>query len=148
MKLFGETITVNAEITRLEGISGHADQAGLLRWLGEFKQKPQHVFVVHGENETCDSFAALLQNEYGYQVDAPYFGASWDLAVNRCLYSGTDLEQKKAATKPSRPNNVFLRLVAAGQRLMAVIKHNEGGTNKDLAKFADQISNLCDKWER
>jgi metallo-beta-lactamase family protein len=31
---------------------------------------------------------------------------------------------------------------------MAVIEGNQGGTNKDLAKFADQINALCDKWVR
>ena len=40
------------------------------------------------------------------------------------------------------------RLLAAGQRLLTVIQHNEGGANKDLAKFADQINSLCDKWDR
>lgn len=39
-------------------------------------------------------------------------------------------------------------LIAAGKRLMTVIQHNEGGANKDLAKFADQINALCDKWDR
>lgn len=31
---------------------------------------------------------------------------------------------------------------------MSVIAHNEGGANKDLAKFTDQINSLCDKWDR
>ena len=48
----------------------------------------------------------------------------------------------------SRKNTVYDRLLAAGQRLLAVIRRNEGGANKDLAKFADQIDALCDKWER
>ena len=43
---------------------------------------------------------------------------------------------------------MFERLVAAGRRLMTVIRHNEGGANKDLAKFADQINSICDKWDR
>ena len=43
---------------------------------------------------------------------------------------------------------VFARLLQAGNRLMTVIKHNEGGANKDLAKFADQILALCEKWDR
>ena len=42
----------------------------------------------------------------------------------------------------------YTHLVAAGKRLMTVITHNEGGTNKDLAKFTDQINALCDKWDR
>jgi metallo-beta-lactamase family protein len=31
---------------------------------------------------------------------------------------------------------------------MVVIQHNEGGANKDLAKFTSQIEALCDKWDR
>ena len=38
--------------------------------------------------------------------------------------------------------------MAVGARLMAVIKKSEGMANKDLAKFADQINSLCDKWDR
>ena len=48
----------------------------------------------------------------------------------------------------SRAASVFQRLVSAGKRLLRVIEHNEGGANKDLAKFADQINALCDKWDR
>ena len=36
----------------------------------------------------------------------------------------------------------------AGQRLLSVIQKNEGIPNKDLAKFADQINSLADKWDR
>ena len=43
---------------------------------------------------------------------------------------------------------VFARLLAACDRLRRVVMHNEGGANKDLARFADQINSLCDKWDR
>ena len=35
----------------------------------------------------------------------------------------------------------------AGEVLLRVIGKNEGGANKDLARFADQINSLCDKWD-
>ena len=54
-------------------------------------------------------------------------------------------EEKPAVRKA---NTVYERLMAAGERLLTVIRHNEGGANKDLAKFADQIQSLCDKWDR
>ncbi|MBS5659898.1 MAG: MBL fold metallo-hydrolase [Clostridiales bacterium] len=146
VKLFGESITVNANIVRLHGISGHADQAGLLRWLSAFEQKPKRVFVVHGEASVCDSFAALLQDQ-GYDAMAPNLQASFDLATNTCLETGV-LPEPKKVKETTRVSGVFQRLVNAGQRLMAVIRHNEGGANKDLAKFADQINSLCDKWDR
>ena len=44
------------------------------------------------------------------------------------------------------PRGVYGRLVAAGQRLVGIIRRCEGMANKDLAKFADQINSLCDKW--
>ncbi len=45
-------------------------------------------------------------------------------------------------------SSVFDRLVIAGERLVAVIRKCQGMANKDLAKFADQINALCDKWDR
>ena len=47
-----------------------------------------------------------------------------------------------------KANTPFARLLAAGQRLLTVIRHNEGGANKDLARFTRQINSLCDKWDR
>lgn len=44
VKLFGEDIEVNAEIKMLDGISGHADKNGLIKWLKTFKKKPKIVF--------------------------------------------------------------------------------------------------------
>ena len=51
VKLFGETISVKAEIHNLEGFSGHADQKGLMDWLSGFRQEPEQIFLVHGELE-------------------------------------------------------------------------------------------------
>ena len=44
--------------------------------------------------------------------------------------------------------DVFGRLLLAGERLMAVIRKNEGLSNKETARFTDQINALCDKWDR
>lgn len=149
VKLFGETIEVKAEIMKLDGVSGHADQDGLIRWLQSFDPKPEQVFIVHGEDSVCDLFAKKLTEEYGYNVIAPYSGACYDLITNQAVKEGVSerkVVEKREITKT--PNGVFARLLAAGQRLITVIKHNEGGANKDLAKFADQINSMCDKWDR
>lgn len=58
------------------------------------------------------------------------------------------MAKPKPLKKKRVAQDVFDRLVAAGQRLMAVIRKNEGGANKDLGRFADQINSLCDKWDR
>jgi metallo-beta-lactamase family protein len=146
--LFGEEINIKAEILKLDGVSGHADKDGLLRWINSFEKKPQKVFVVHGEDSVCTSFVSCLKNEYGYDAAAPYSGSEFDLLGNVWTKTkeGVRIAKKKEGSR--RANDIFMRLVAAGQRLMTVIKHNQGGANKDLAKFADQINSLCDKWDR
>lgn len=146
LKLFGETIYVKAEITKLEGVSGHADKNGLIKWVSAIEKKPELVFVVHGEDEVCENFASSLRAELGLNVAAPYTGAVYDLSTGQCIREG--VKHKKVVIPVREASGVFARLMAAGKRLITVIKHNEGGANKDLAKFADQINALCDKWDR
>lgn len=148
VKLFGEDIEVRAQIRTLAGVSGHADKDGLMTWIRSFTEKPQMVFVVHGEDSACVTFAGRVKEELGLNTMAPYSGTSYDLAAGRLIYEAAPvrIEQKRPAS--GRQNTVFDRLLAAGQRLLSVIRRNEGGANKDLAKFADQINALCDKWER
>ena len=148
VKLFGETIEVQAEIVKLEGVSGHADKDGLLKWVNYFDPKPKIVFVVHGEDSVCDGFTKCLTDENGLNAVAPFSGAAYDLVTGECIKEGTRIRIQKPVSPGKRASEVFERLVAAGKRLMTVIKHNEGGANKDLAKFADQINSLCDKWDR
>lgn len=144
VKLFGEPIQVRAKIAKLTGLSGHADKNGLIGWINGFEKKPERVFIVHGEDTVCSSFAQCLHHEYGYETYAPYSGAEFDMVTNTITYDaqGVAVKKKKVAS------DIFHRLLDAGHRLMAVIQRNEGGANKDLAKFADQINALCDKWDR
>ncbi len=143
VKLFGEPIEVRASIRTLAGLSGHADKNGLIEWIEGFEQKPRKVFVVHGEDEVCKSFTECLQVEHGIKAYAPYSGTVFNLASGKLEYEAQPIYIKK---KSKIVSDVYSRLVAAGQRLMTVIRKNEGGANKDLAKFADQINSLCDKW--
>ncbi|MBE5861083.1 MAG: MBL fold metallo-hydrolase [Butyrivibrio sp.] len=145
VKLFGEEIDVQAEICKLTGLSGHADKGGLIRWIQGFKQKPKKVFLVHGEDGTCTAFAGCLREEYGFDTYAPYSGTEFDLISGQIVKEGVP---KAAVKKTSKlVSDVFTRLKAAGARLTAIIARSEGMTNKDKAKFADQIIALCDKWE-
>ena len=64
--LFGEEISVKAEIYNLEGFSGHADQNGLFAWVAHFQKRPSQIFLVHGEEESKEVFAALLHDKLGY----------------------------------------------------------------------------------
>ena len=146
VRLFGETIDVRADIRSLAGISGHADKNGLLAWISGFRKKPEKIFVVHGESSVCESFAACLEKEHGINAYAPYSGTRFDLLTGNAEYVAAPMPLLKKKGRVAA--DVFARLMAAGQRLLAVIRKNEGLANKDLAKFADQVNSLCDKWDK
>lgn len=146
VRLFGEHIEVRASIEKFAGISGHADKLGLIDWICGFEKKPKKVFIVHGEDSVTDAFARTLTDEYNMDAYAPYSGTKFDLITNTFDYEAEGI-RITASKKAHAANTVFERLLAAGQRLIGVIKKCEGHPNKELAKFADQINSLCDKWD-
>ena len=144
VKLFGESIQVRAQIKKMAGLSGHADKNGLIEWISAFEEKPKKVFVVHGEDSVCTAFTECLKIEHGQRAYAPYSGTEFNLASNKFEYEAEPVAVKKKV-RPAA--GVYARLIAAGQRLMALISKSDGLANKDMAKFADQINSICDKWE-
>jgi len=59
VRIFGDEISVNAEIHTIGGFSAHADQQELLSWHGQ-TGTPDTTYLVHGEEETMRVFAGLL----------------------------------------------------------------------------------------
>ncbi len=145
VRLFGEPIQIRASIRQLTGLSGHADRDGLIEWISAFDEKPKKVFVVHGEDSVCTSFAESLKIEYGQRAYAPYSGTEFDLLSGKFLYESAPVPVKKKAASSS--GGVYARLQTAAQRLLALVQQSCGMANKDLAKFADQINSVCDKWQ-
>ncbi len=148
VKLFGERVEVNARIVSIQGISGHADENGLLSWLGAFHPPIEKVFVVHGEDQVTDLFAQKVTETYGYPAFAPYSGGCVDLATGEILSEGErKKKQKSKKAKNKRKRDAFERAVAAARHLLTVVNRNEGLANKELDKLASQIQNLADKWD-
>ncbi len=145
VKLFGEPIEVRARVESMKGLSGHADKDGLINWINAFEEKPKKVFVVHGDDNACTAFTECLRVEYGHRAYAPYSGTIFNLLSNKFEFEAAPVLLKKRVQPAT---GAYARLLAAGQRLLAIIKKNEHGANKDLAKMADQITALCDKFER
>ncbi|MDO4277156.1 MAG: MBL fold metallo-hydrolase [Eubacteriales bacterium] len=150
VKLFGEPVHVAAEICQMPGISGHADVNGLLDWAKAFDKKPKKVFVTHGEDTVTEIFAQRLGEELGYDTMAPFSGTVYDLAENACIYEarGVKIEKTSVTPRAAKAARAFEKLVSLGQRLMSVIRKNEGCPNKDLERFSREIQSLCDKWDR
>ena len=148
VKIFGEEIDVRAHIETMDGISGHADRDGLISWISAFEKKPDYVFVVHGSEESCVSFSDVLNTQLKLTAKAPFSGSQFDLIKGFWIKEteGVLIEKETAAKR--RAIGVYTRLVDAGKMLLDVIHRNEGGANKDLTRFTEQILALCDKWDR
>ena len=145
VKLFGEEIAVHAQIVNFQGLSSHADRDHLLAWIQAVKApKPQHVFIVHGDREVAPFFAQSVE-KLGFQAHAPQYTEVYDLMAGKILEPGSLPERKvKAAGKSSA---AYERLVAVGNMLMESIRRSKGRDNKSLARFADQLRQLLEKWE-
>lgn len=145
-KLFGETIKVAAEIRQLPGISGHADLNGLTDWVSHI-QNVKRVFVVHGESDTADAFTVYLQNKLGLNAYAPYSGTEFDILTDTITVEAEPKRiERKTAAKGGNP--VYQRLLAVLDRLTKLIHRSTGRTNKDVARLTDQLTEICNKWEK
>ena len=102
--------------------------------------------MVHGDAEVTEVYANTLR-ERGLPAHAPNYEEVYDLLANRMLSPGLPPEERKAAS-PAAGSPAYQRLEEVGKKLMEVIAHNKGGTNKDLGKFADQLRALIEKWDR
>ena len=80
IKLFGEEVAVNARIEYIEGYSGHADQQGLLNFVYSFMKKPDHIFLVHGEEEPQKVLKNKITENTGLAVTIPEYGETYDLS--------------------------------------------------------------------
>ena len=76
VKIHGEYVPVRAQVSQLEGFSGHADSDELVGWLRGFSKAPRQTFVVHGEPDAADALRVRIQDELGWRVRVPQHGAT------------------------------------------------------------------------
>ncbi len=79
VKIHGEYVAVKAEVSHVEGFSGHADANGLMQWLRGFEAPPERTFVVHGEPAAADALRLRIKDELGWQVAVPEHGATLEV---------------------------------------------------------------------
>ena len=80
VKLLGEEFAVKARIEYIEGFSGHADQTGLLSFVGSFRERiPKHIFLVHGEEDSQETLKEKIIEETGIGVSIPEYGEEYVL---------------------------------------------------------------------
>ena len=80
LRIYGDEVPVEAKIETIHGLSAHADQVELVRWLGGFSSPPQHTYVIHGEPDASADLAGRLSRSWGWSTSVAELGATINLA--------------------------------------------------------------------
>ena len=72
VKIFGEPYNLRAKVEIINGYSAHADRNELHDLVQSIKSdRLKHVYLVHGEEEASEAFAADLRQMGGFDVSVP-----------------------------------------------------------------------------
>jgi metallo-beta-lactamase family protein len=72
--IFGEKIPVRASVHTFGGLSGHAGQSDLIRWLDRIAASGPRVFLTHGEERARKPLGKLIKERLKLRVDYPGLG--------------------------------------------------------------------------
>ena len=76
VKIHGEYVPVRAQVSQVEGFSGHADAGELMAWMQTLREPPRQTFVVHGEPDAADALRMRIKDQLGWPVRVPQHGES------------------------------------------------------------------------
>lgn len=77
VRIFGDTYKLRAEVVVMNSYSAHADEPGLLDFVGKLdRERLQRIFLVHGAPDRQDAFKAALEEEGYNNIAIPDHGES------------------------------------------------------------------------
>ncbi|MBQ9980163.1 MAG: MBL fold metallo-hydrolase [Oscillospiraceae bacterium] len=149
VKIFGEVVSVRAQIDLLPGVSGHADKKGLLNWVDGFEKKPAQIFVNHGDDDSCREFTRTLNEEKGLNAFAPYSGTEFNLKTGKFVKITEGIPVKKPDRRAAPSGAVGAQeLAAAAERLLTAAKGAKNLSAEEAKRIAEQIRKLTQRLEK
>lgn len=140
VSIMGETIKVQAQIHNLEGFSGHADQNGLLNWVGGFRQAPKKIFIVHGEIESKKIFANLVRQKFDYDVQVVESISEFELEKDKVQQLSSENEIPLADKEEVA--DLRLQLNEIKKDLDTILNNVDNAMTSDIsARKANDINN-------
>lgn len=79
IRIHGAEVPVRARVQQLQALSAHADSEGLIAWARQLPQRPDTVFVTHGEPGASDALRARFEHEMGWSASVPDYREAVDL---------------------------------------------------------------------
>lgn len=71
LRVYGKTVSFQMEVAEIEGLSAHANHTELLDWLSNVEQKPERIFIVHGEQESAEALQKGIRETYDWDSEIP-----------------------------------------------------------------------------
>ncbi|NNL67779.1 MAG: MBL fold metallo-hydrolase [Myxococcales bacterium] len=71
VRIHGTEVPIRAEVIQFDVLSAHADQRGLLEWVGACERPPKQVFVTHGEAVPADVLRHEIESRHGFPARVP-----------------------------------------------------------------------------
>ena len=78
VRIFGDRVAVRAHVDYYDGLSAHADQSELLRWLGTLTNGPR-VYAVHGEPQAAQALCEAAHRRLGLDTRVATRGLTVEL---------------------------------------------------------------------
>lgn len=79
VRIYGQEVTVNAEVAQLSAASAHADADEILAWLRSAPRPPRGVFLTHGEPDAADALRVRIEHELQWHAHVPEYREAVDL---------------------------------------------------------------------
>jgi len=79
IKMRGKFYPVKAHIENIEGLSGHADQNGLIDWMNKLTSKPHKIFIVHSEADGAKGLQEKIKEIYKWDSEIPILNQETNL---------------------------------------------------------------------
>jgi hypothetical protein len=64
-------VELNLEVETIEGLSGHSDRNQLINFVNALKSKPNKIFTVHGDENSCIELARTLHKIFNRETIPP-----------------------------------------------------------------------------
>ncbi|HPJ76708.1 MAG TPA: MBL fold metallo-hydrolase, partial [Clostridia bacterium] len=130
VKIFGDTIDVRARIEMIDGFSGHGDMDDLDEYISQIKEKPEKIFLVHGEDDQLYPFAERIKGKLDIDTYIPDSYACFELEKGG---KTSELTHDRVLTKNTYEKLTLLELVTDVKRQV-----------KDISELIayDEINNL------
>ncbi|MBP3759557.1 MAG: MBL fold metallo-hydrolase [Firmicutes bacterium] len=146
VKLFGETVMVAAEIHNLEGFSGHADQNGLLDWLGGFQKIPKQIFLVHGEEQSKIDFAKVAQERLGLSTTPIFANSEFELETGELIAQDQVI---KEVIDEEGLTNLRSKITDIQKGVDNILAQTDSALSKEMtADKLTQINNILQELEK